>query len=350
MGSRTTKHLKRWTLAAAVLGLTIGGQAMMSGTAHAQSKKMVDVTFSLDFIVLGRHAPWYVALAKGYYKQEGLNVKIIPGRGSAQVIQAVQSGLAHIGFVDVPGVAFARASGSTIKLVAVNYQKAPYAIFSLSPGAAVTSAKQLEGLTLGSGAGSFTPKVIRGFMAQNGLDPKKLKIANVAPPARASMLLSRKVPAIEFFVMAQPGLEGGAKRGGAKLNTYLLGDHGLSLYSNGIGATEGYIKKNPDVVKAFVRASLRGWRDALSNPAEAADLQRRYKAALKREIIIAELAVLKNLAVTPDTSKNGLGWFSHEKMKASLDFVKKHVGIKGKAPNAGDLYLSGYLPAKPILP
>lgn len=350
MKFRTAKHLTRAVLLAGAVAMAIGGQVALSGAAHAQSKKLVDVTFSLDFIVLGRHAPWYVALEKGYYKQEGLNVKIIPGRGSAQVLQAVQSGLAQIGFVDVPGIALARASGSTIKIVAVNYQKAPYAVFTLSPGAAVTSAKQLEGLTLGSGAGSFTPKVIRGFMVQNGLDPNKLKIANVAPPARASMLLSRKVPAIEFFVMAQPGLEGGAKRAGAKLNTYLLGDHGLSLYSSGIGATEAYIKQNPKVMKAFVRASLRGWRDALRNPAEAADLQRRHKAALKKDIIIAELGVLKNLAVTPDTSKNGLGWFSPEKMKASLEFVKKYVGFKGKAPEAKDIYASGFLPAKPVLP
>ncbi|HUT48790.1 MAG TPA: ABC transporter substrate-binding protein [Alphaproteobacteria bacterium] len=341
--------LKQLSAGLAAIGLATAGLAAQTGTALAE-KKLVDVTFSLDFIVLGRHAPWYVALAKGYYKQEGLNVKIIPGRGSAQVMQAVQSGLAQIGFVDVPGVALARASGSTIKLVAVNYQKAPYAIFSLNPGANVTTAKQLEGLTLGSGAGSFTPKVIRGFMVQNGLDPKKLKIANVAPPARGGMLLSRKIPAIEFFVMAQPGLTRGAMGVKAKLSTYLLGNHGLQLYSNGIGATEAYIKKNPQVMKGFVRASLRGWKDALANPAEAADLQRRYAKGLKRDIIIAEIGVLRTLAVTPDTQKNGLGWYDPAKMKVSLDFVKKYVGIKGKAPKAEDLYVNGFLPATPIRP
>ena len=52
----------------------------------ASAQELTDVTFSLDFIVLSRHAPWYVALAKGYYKEEGLNVKIIPGKGAAQVI------------------------------------------------------------------------------------------------------------------------------------------------------------------------------------------------------------------------------------------------------------------------
>src|SRR5665213_2526411 len=113
-------------------------------------------------------AAWYAALAEGYYKEEGLDVSIIPSQGTAQVIQAVESGTANIGFVDVPSVIIARGNGSKLKLVAVNYVKAPYAIFSLSNGANVTEPKQLEGLNLGSGAGSFTPKVIQGFMAQKG--------------------------------------------------------------------------------------------------------------------------------------------------------------------------------------
>src|SRR5665213_2512305 len=177
--------------------------ALLPGVASAQGspQALTKVIFSLDFIPLGRHAPWYAALAEGYYKDEGLDVSIIPSQGTAQVIQAVESGTANIGFVDVPSVIIARGNGSKLKLVAVNYVKAPYAIFSLSNGANVTEPKQLEGLNLGSGAGSFTPKVIQGFMAQKGLDPNKLTISNVAPPARATMLLSGKIPAIEFFVI-----------------------------------------------------------------------------------------------------------------------------------------------------
>src|SRR5262249_22722260 len=108
------------------------------------------IVFSLDFIPLGRHAPWYAALEQGYFREEGLDVSIIPAQGTAQVIQAVESGTANIGFVDVPSVVIARSNGSKLKMIAVNYQKAPYAIFSLSTGANVTQPGQLEGLTLGS--------------------------------------------------------------------------------------------------------------------------------------------------------------------------------------------------------
>jgi NitT/TauT family transport system substrate-binding protein len=289
-----------------------------------------------------------VALDKGYYKEEGLNVKIIPGQGTAQVMQAVESGLADIGFVDVVGIVLGRASGSTVKMVAVNYQKAPFAVFSLDPGANVTKVKDLEGLELGSSSGTFVPSVIKGFMKMNGLDPNTLKVVNIAPAAKATMLLSRQIKSIEFFVMSKPGLEREVK--GATLRTFLLGDHGLTLYSNGIGAKEAYLKKNPKVMQAFVKASLRGWKDALSNPQEAADRQLKYAKGLDRGTIVAELGILKDLAIVPDTQKNGLGWFSPAKMKTSLDFILTNLSVTGTPPKPEDLYATGFLPEPSIMP
>ncbi|MEJ2378066.1 MAG: ABC transporter substrate-binding protein [Pseudolabrys sp.] len=343
------KKLSRLAIGA-FSSLIVIAAAAVPTPAPAQGKSMTKITFSLDFIPLGRHAPWYAAVDEGYYKEEGLDVSIIPSHGTAQTIQAIESGTAQIGFTDVPSLALARANGAKLKMVAVNYEKAPYAIFSLANGANVTKAKQLEGLTLGSGAGSFTPKIIRGFMVQHGLDPKTLKISNVAPSARASALLSGQVPSIEFFVMAKPGLEAAAKAKGTKLRTYLLADHGLKLYSNGIVTTEDYLAKHPDIVKRFVRASLQGWQFALRNPKKAAEDQIKFVPSLNVAKSVAELAVVKNLAVTAEVKKHGLGWFDPAEMKASLDFVTKYVGISGKPPAASDLYATGYLPSPPIKP
>ena len=334
------------TAAAMTAALGVAGADL----AAAQSAGLTKVTWSLDFIASGRHAPWYVALARGYFKDEGLDVNIIPGQGSAQVIQAVESGVAQFGFVDVPSLALARSSGSKIRMLAINYQKAPYAVFSLANGANVTTLKQLEGLTLGSGAGSFTPKIIHGFMTQKGLDPQKLTISNIAPPARASALLSGNAPAIEFFIMAKPGLEKGARAANTELRTLLLADQGLVLYSNGIAATEDYLAKNPDVAKRFVRAALKGWKFALDNPAEAAQDQRKYVPSLDPDLIKAEIEIIRDLAVTPDTKANGLGWFDPGKIAASVEFAVKFIGVTGAASKPDDLIAANYLPSPPIKP
>ena len=76
--------------------------AALASRAEAQAQT-TPVTFSLDFRALGRHAAWYVALEKGYYKNAGLDVTIIPSQGTAQAIQSVESKAAQFAFSDVAG-------------------------------------------------------------------------------------------------------------------------------------------------------------------------------------------------------------------------------------------------------
>ena len=130
----------------------------------ADAQAQTAVTFSLDFRALGRHAAWYVALEKGYYKHAGLDITIIPSQGTAQAIHSVESKAAQFAFSDVAGLVAARAnSPATAKMVAVIYQKAPYAIFSLRSGANVTKPEQLENLEITSCAGILHPEGDRGL-------------------------------------------------------------------------------------------------------------------------------------------------------------------------------------------
>ena len=243
----------------------------------------------------------------------------------------------------------ARGNGSKLKMLAVNYEKAPYAVFSLANGANVTEPKQLEGLNLGSGAGSFTPKIIQGFMSQKGLDPAKLTISNVAPPARASTLLSGQIPAIEFFVMSKPGLEAGAKTSNTELRTLLLADHGLELYGNGIAATENTIAKVPDMLKRFVRASLKGWKFALANPQKAAADEIQSVPTLKPEGIVAEIGVVGDLAVTR-TPRKRTGLVRPGKDESQCRLRHQIFGVNGTPPAPTDIYATGFLPASPVTP
>ena len=209
------------------IGAAMIAASLSSLAAVAQDKPPTKVVFSLDVNPQGRHAPWYAAVAEGFFREEGLDVSIIPSGGGAQSIQNVEAGTATMGFMAIPGLALARAAGAKIKMVAVNYQKMPIAVFSLNPGANVAAARQLEGLTLGSGSGSATPQILRGYMAQQGLDPDKLQIVDITPSARASALLTKNIASIEFFVMSKPGLSAAAKASGTELQTFLPGDHGL---------------------------------------------------------------------------------------------------------------------------
>src|SRR6267142_568237 len=278
-------------LAAAVMSAT----CVLAGAAAAQER---DIKFVLDFISLGRHAPWYVALGKGYFKDEGLNVTIIPSKGTADAIRTVVTGGAELGFIDIPSLVASGSAGGSVKIIAANYQKPPYCIFTLNPGANVTEPKQMAGLELGSSTASVLPKIWAAFMEMNKVDSKTLKVVNIDAASRVPMLAAGKVQSIDQFLMSEPAIRRAVTN--AKPVCLFAGDYGLEIYANSLGVSEDFLAKNPDVVKKFVRAALKGWKDALANPEEAARLEIQYVKALDPQIVVEEIAILKRIAITPD--------------------------------------------------
>src|SRR5262245_4397580 len=333
----------------ALLVALCGMFAAPAAPATAQSGQLRPITLSLDFIVLGRFAPWYVALAKNYYRDAGLDVKIVPSQGTAQSVQALESGIAQFAVSDLAGLVVARGQGATTaKMIAVVYQKSPYAIYSLTAAANVTKPEQLQGLEIASGAGSATPKIITGFLKDKGLDASKVKFTNVDGAARVSLLLADKIPAIETFILAKPGIERTAGTG--KVTTFLLADHGLDLYSSGLLATDAYLKANADLVKAFVKASMMGLRDAMANPQEAAKLMTEQVRALQPEAVVAELEIVRTLAVTPDVRAKGFGTIDPRRFAAGVDFLVRNVDVGSNRPSADAMMSQEFLPRPPVLP
>ena len=328
-----------------LIGAAVAACLALPVAAQAQT---TDVKFVLDFISLGRHAPWYVALGKGYFKDEGLNVTIMPSKGTADAIRTVVTGGAEIGFIDVPSLVAAGGAGAPIRIVAANYQKPPYCIFSLNPGANIDSAKKLQGIELGSSSASFLPKIWQAVMEMNGVDSKTMKIVNIDAPARVPMLAARKVPSIDLFIMSEPAIKRAVPD--AKPVCLFAGDLGLEIYANSIGVREDYLKKNPDVVKKFVRAALRGWKDTFDNPKEAAKIQLQYVKALDPQIVVEEIEILKRVAITPEVQKNGLGYITLDRMKKTVDFINKNIDVPGEKLKAENIFVPGFLPEKPILP
>ncbi len=322
------------------------GLAGLAALAAAPAQAQTPITFSLDFRALGRHAAWYLALDRGYYKRAGLDVTIIASQGTAQAIQSLESNLAQFAFSDVAGLVAARANaGATATMLAVIYQKAPYAIFSLKSGANVTRPEQLEGLEIGSGAGSFTQKVIAAFMTAKGLNPGTVKYTNIDPAARIGVLAAKKIPAIETFAMSKPGV---VKAVGDDAQTFLLADSGLRLYSNGILARKDYLTSNPGQAKAFVKASLEGWHDAIADPKAAADAVMQRVKGLDREVVEQEIAIVNDLVATPGTRDKGLGTIDPAVMEESVALILR--SLEGAKVTAKEIYDAGYLPQPAIKP
>src|SRR5262249_26378804 len=136
----------------------------------------------------------------------------------------------------------------------------------------------------------------------------------------------------------------------AKPVCLFAGDYGLEIYANSIGVSEDFLAKNPEVVKKFVRAALKGWKDALADPEEAARIEIQYVKALDPQIVIEEIQILKRIAITPDVEKNGFGYISTDRMKNTVDFINKNIEVPGDKLTAEQIYRPGYLPDVAIKP
>src|SRR2546426_7106267 len=126
-------------LIARVTAVAAIATCLLCPAAQAQDR---DLKFVLDFISLGRHAPWYVALGKGYFKDEGLNVTIMPSKGTADAIRTVATGGAGVGFIDNPSLLASGSAGGKRKNVAPEKQKTPHCTFPFHPDAQLPAPKQ----------------------------------------------------------------------------------------------------------------------------------------------------------------------------------------------------------------
>ena len=104
-------------------------------------------------------------------------------------------------------------------------------------------------------------------------------------------------------------------------------------------------------MKGFVRATLKGYQYSFKHKNEAADIIQKYAKALNKDITVEELAIVEDLTVTPEVKKNGIGTFTPGAMTTSVKWMTENGGFSPeKAPKPTDVYLTGFLPAQPVLP
>ena len=151
--------------------LTCGASAPSSRTTLRQAQE--SVTLITDFGYNGRHAYFFVALEKGYYKEAGLDVKIVRGQGSVDAIRQTGAGNAMFGFADAGSLTLARANDQIpVKLVAIVYAKPPQAIFCRED-AGLKQAKDLEGQSIANPAGGSIPDMFPAFAKAAGIEAAK---------------------------------------------------------------------------------------------------------------------------------------------------------------------------------
>jgi NitT/TauT family transport system substrate-binding protein len=317
--------------------------AVISSNAFAQTA----IRYALDWRFEGPAAPYFVAIDKGYYKAEGLDVTVDAGTGSVEGINRVASGVYQMGFADINSLVKFRDNpqNSAVSAVMMVYDTPAFSIVTLK-SKGITKPKDLEGKILGAPApdGAYAQWPI--FVDANKIDASKVRIENVGFPVREPMLAQGKVDAITgFWFSSYMNLKANGIKG-EDIVVLMMRDFGVDLYGNVIIVNPDFAKANPKAVAGFVRATIKGIQDTIKNPEAAIDSLMKRNAIANRDVELErlKLALDKNF-VNPEVLKSGLGGVDIQRLERSIDQIGLTFKYTNK-PRAGDIFTSQYLPPR----
>jgi NitT/TauT family transport system substrate-binding protein len=311
--------------------------ALATATICPRASGAAEVNFMTDFGYYGRHAYFYVALEKGYYKAEGLDVNILRGQGSIDTIKKVGSGAAVIGFADAGALVLARANDNIpVKLFAIVYKKPPHALFSLAERG-IKAPKDLEGKTLADTPFSAIPVIFNEYAAITGIDQSKVKWTRVEGSSMPALLATGRADAVGQFTVGEPLIASVAAP--KKVTRLAFKDVGLDYYGNGLIATENTIREQPELLKAFARATLKGINDAFANPVEAGAILNKYQKQIAPDVGQAETELVKELAILPGQK---LGVIDAKGIVRTIETFAKAYPLNTKV-EPQDMYLPGFV-------
>jgi NitT/TauT family transport system substrate-binding protein len=316
--------------------------AMAMGMLPAQAQ--TPIKFTLDWVFQGPTSPFLVALDKGYYKAEGLDVTMDPGQGSAGAVQRVATGAYQIGFADVNSTIEynAKNPGKEVMCVFMAYDHAPFGVYALKKSG-IKGPKDLDGKKLGAPVFDASFRLFPVFAKINGI--AKWEHVNLTPQLREQSLVQGTVDFISghYFSSMLDLKARGVKLDDIVAMRYV--DFGLDLYANGI-VVSSEMAKNEKAVKGFIAATIKGWKDVI------ADNKVGIAAAKKKDPLIDEALETERLQIslqtnifTPWVKANGMGDVDPARFAKSVKLVAEAFNLP-EAPAPDKVFTNKYLPPK----
>jgi NitT/TauT family transport system substrate-binding protein len=309
-------------LSIAVLGLL----AALPGSAQSQEKS----TVRLDWTALGYHAPFYLGVTRGYYRDAGIDLSILEGKGSPTVASLVGNGSDEFGFADASTVAQLISQGLPAKMVMGVFQKSTLALF-FPEGKGISKPTDLKGkrilLCPTDGLIKYLPAYLKGV----GLTMDDVKINMVDCAIKYTYLAQGNADVAGSYGTAGRALLQSV--GFKDIGRFDYADAGINLPSHGIVTSIAMIEKQPDKVRRFVAATAKSWQDARSHPDDAVHaliaanpLQKGRESQVK-EALLASFDYIE----TPGTKGMPFGWQSPEEWKKATALLVEATGVKAPA-------------------
>jgi NitT/TauT family transport system substrate-binding protein len=330
---------KRFFLqSAAALGL-----AATLGAAQAQTP----IKFQLDWRFEGPAALFLQPVAKGHFKQAGLDVSVDAGSGSGAAVQRVASGTYDMGFADLAALMEFHANNPDApnKPVAVMmvYNNTPAAVMALKKSG-IKSPADLNGKKMGAPVFDAGRRAFPIFQKANNVTSAQW--VSMDPPLRETMLARGDVDAITGFGFTSLlNLEArGVKMQDVVVFPY--SEHGVKLYGNVIIASPKLVKENPAAIKAFLSAFTKGAKEVMANPDAAIDHVKARDPIINVDLEKRRLKMaIDSVVASPDARAEGFGQANPGRLSLMASQVSDAFNTKTRV-SADAVWNGSFLPTK----
>jgi NitT/TauT family transport system substrate-binding protein len=330
-------------LALALTAAGFGALALAQPGAGSAAPKEGDasrqhVVVRFTWKLKGEYAPLFVALDKGYYAQEGLDVELAEGSGAETVVKMVGLGTDKIAYGPATVGAEAVDKGLPVRVIAVYQTAVPIAVVSF-PDVPLRTPKDLEGRTLGVTIGETFANLVQPFARLNKLDLSKIDVIQMTSSARATQFMARKIDVMSLYLSNElPLFE---KQAGVKFNVLKISDFGLRVMGAAFLVNEDYARNNADTLRRLLRATARGYAYAKRDYKDAAAIMARYMT-LKIDRGVLEQQVKATMDSLFEPPGQPLGWQSEADWESNLELLRDGHLI-GKIQNTRLYYTNAYL-------
>ena len=316
--------------------------AMLGLGAQPQAAELKPANVRMDFIIGGKHAPWFVALEKGFYAKRGLNVTIQSSTGSADTVRTIGAGGADFGFADISTTIVARSRGTPIQTVA-QFGYVPATIM-WREDTNIKQLKDLEGKTYAISPGQAQWYLMPAYCRINKIDYKAIRIQETAAPLQPAALATKKA---DFIVMYRGSndeiAELAASKVGIKVNRIFMKDTGLDIYGTGLVVKEEDVKKRPEFVRAYVEATLEGLRYARDHQEEALKILLKHKPELDQYLVTVQLRnALTEVFLPPESIQSGLGYMRPDITEKTVKIVNEFFDV-GRKVTAKEAFVNQFI-------
>jgi ABC-type nitrate/sulfonate/bicarbonate transport system substrate-binding protein len=322
-------------LALVLAACSSGADAETGDDASAGTADHGAITVQLSWIKNAEFAGEFFADSKGYFTDAGFSsVTLNAGPGATESI--VLSGGADFGLSNAISVGQVVAEeDAPLKIVGTTFQKNPFTILSLKDGADIATAEDLKGKKIGVQAGP-NEALFDALLAINEIDPAE--VTKVPVEYDPSPLVNGEVDGFLAYVTNESIT---VEAEGNPVTNLLFADNGLPFVAESVVTTQEMIANEPEKVKAFLAAEIRGWKDAVADPEEGARLAvEEYGADLELDLEkeVQQATIQIDLIVTDETKENGLFTISDDLIEQNLRTLAA-AGIELEADDLFDLSL-----------